>query len=295
MNRASVLYVAEHKPDDCRRGELLSRHTTFRVGGRADIFHAPGSIEGLVGAVELCRHLGLRSLVLGGGSNLLFSDRGFRGVILSTRNLDAMTETSNGWRVEAGTPLSRVVSVAEARGTHALSFLVGIPGTVGGAAVMNAGIRGTSIASVLERVEILDRTGGVRTLTSAECGFRYRGSRMLEKGETVLAVHVRADGPAFDGRAMLARKQATQPLSLPSAGCVFKNPEGHAAGALIENSGLKGYRVGDAMISEKHANFIVNLGGASSAEICKLIDIVRQKVYNTFHVRLDLEIGVIDG
>jgi UDP-N-acetylmuramate dehydrogenase len=295
MNSAAVIATSREWGVDCRRGELLARHTTFRVGGRADVFHAPRTIEGLIGAIELCRSLGLRYAVVGGGSNILFSDRGFRGVILSTVAIRGVADASWGLRVSAGESLGHLIAHAEERGARSLNFLAGIPGTIGGAVAMNAGIRDRSIGDLVKSVLVLDPAGAVREIAARDCGFEYRGSAIRRDGLIVLSAALDLDGIPFDREAVLERKRATQPLSLPSAGCVFKNPPGGSAGELIDRSGLKGTTVGKAQISEKHANFIVNLGGATSAEICKLIDIVRQKVYNTFHVGLDLEIEVIDG
>ncbi len=295
MNAAAVVATSKEWGNDCRRGEFLARHTTFRVGGRADIFHTPHTIGGLIGAVELCRSLGLRYVVVGGGSNILFSDRGFRGVVISTAAIRGIADCSQGIEVSAGEPLGHLIAHAEERGARSLSFLAGIPGTAGGAVAMNAGIRDRSIGDMVRNVLVLDPAGRVRELRSHECGFEYRGSAVRKDGLVVLSATLSLDGPSFDRREIIERKQMTQPLSFPSAGCVFRNPAGRSAGELIDRSGLKGATVGNAQVSEKHANFIVNLGGATSAEICKLIDIVRQKVYNTFHVGLDLEIEVIDG
>jgi UDP-N-acetylmuramate dehydrogenase len=295
MNAAAVLVTSKQWGTDCRRGELLARHSTFRVGGRADVFHAPRTIEGLIGAIELCRGLGLPYVVIGGGSNILFPDRGVRGVVISTASIQGMTDTARGVEVRVGETLGHLVDHAVRRGVHSLGFLAGIPGTVGGAVAMNAGIRDRSIGDMVRSVVALDREGRVREVPASECGFEYRGSTFRQNGLVVLSATLGLEGPAFDRREILGRKRATQPLTFPSAGCVFKNPPGRSAGELIDQSGLKGLTVGNAQVSAKHANFIVNLGGATSAEICKLIDIVRQKVYKSFHVGLDLEIEVIDG
>lgn len=278
-----------------RRREPLARHSTFRVGGCADVFHAPRSIEGLIGAVELCRGLSLRYIVVGGGSNILFPDRGYRGVVISTEAVRGVADLRDGICVSAGESLATLIGRAERRGARSLGFLAGIPGTVGGAVAMNAGVRDRSIGDMVRSVVVLDAEGQLRELTAAACDFGYRASAIRRDGLIVLRATLGLDGPDYDRVEMLERKRATQPLTLPSAGCVFKNPPGRSAGELIDRCGLKGTMVGQAQVSPKHANFIVNLGGATSAEICKLIDIVRQKVYKSFHVGLDLEIEVIDG
>ncbi len=295
MNASTSLVTSTQWGRDCREREPLAGHTTFRVGGCADVLHTPRSIEGLIGAVELCRSLGLRYIVVGGGSNVLFSDRGYRGVVISTTAIRGIHPHLQGFDVRAGEPLAKVIDRAEEEGIRSLGFLAGIPGTVGGAVAMNAGIRDRSIGDMVRSVLVLTPAGCVRELPAKECRFEYRGSGIRKDGLIVLAAVLSMDGPDYDRRGMIERKRATQPMSLPSAGCVFKNPDGRSAGELIDHAGLKGLTIGNAQVSEKHANFIVNLGGATSAEICKLIDIVRQKVYNTFHVGLDLEIEVIDG
>jgi UDP-N-acetylmuramate dehydrogenase len=278
-----------------RRGELLSRHTTFRVGGRAQYFFAPQNPTELVKIIEQCRQMGLRVFILGAGSNLLFSDRGFPGAVISTRDVRGIAQSGGDLDVAAGEPLSSIVAFAETRGVHALSFLCGIPGTLGGAVAMNAGIRGRAIGDQVVAVRILCADGKIRTLSAHEMDFGYRCSAVLRERWVVLSARLSQRGPDYDGDEILRRRRETQPTAFASAGCVFRNPPGVSAGELIERSGLKGLTVGRARVSEKHANFIVNLGGATSAEICKLIDIVHQKVYNTSHVSLDLEIEVIDG
>ncbi len=295
MNASWVAAASRAWGTECRHHEPLAEHTTFRVGGRADVFYEPQSLEGLVGALELCRRLGLRYVVVGNGSNVLFPDRGFRGVVLSTAAIRGLAARGRGLEVLAGEPLGRIVAHAEDCGVRTLGFLAGIPGTAGGAVAMNAGIRGRSIGDMVRDVLVLDEDGAIRRVARAECRFSYRTSAIRAERWVVLAATLDFEGPEYDAKALLARRQATQPLSLPNAGCVFRNPPGHSAGELIDRCGLKGLTIGKAQVSDKHANFIVNLGGATSAEICKLIDIVRQKVYNTFHVGLDLEIEVIDG
>jgi UDP-N-acetylmuramate dehydrogenase len=278
-----------------RVGEPLSLHTTLRVGGKADYFYAPRTLEGLAETVSRCREGGVRFIVIGSGSNVLFSDRGFCGAVITTRRIRGIEDCDGLLEVAAGESLAAVVEHAERRGIRSLSFLSGIPGSVGGAVAMNAGIRGRAIGDRVRSVQVLDQEGRTRVLSPEECRFEYRSSEILKRRLVVLSATLSLSGEAYDRSELLRRRRQTQPVSLPSAGCVFKNPSGVSAGELIDRSGMKGFRIGCAGVSERHANFIVNLGGATSAEICKLIDIVRQKVYNTSHVSLDLEIEVIDG
>lgn len=287
-------HLASHR-GKVRFDEPLAPHTTIDVGGRAARYFAPDTVEAFATAVRLCRHLNYPYLLLGGGSNLLFSDDGFPGLVISTQGLQEVTRENHSVRAEAGTPLPLLLDTTNRLGNGSLNFLAGIPGTVGGAIAMNAGIPEQSISDAVEEVAILDENSEVRIVTAKECQFEYRQSKVLKEQIPVLWGRLRLNGKSYDRFEVLAKRRATQPLDLPSAGCVFKNPPGSSAGYLIEKADLKGLIVGRAKVSEKHANFIVNLGGATNAEIRKLIDIVRQKVYKSFHIWLELEIEVLNG
>ena len=280
---------------ELRIDELLSAYTTIKVGGPADAFFLPTSISSLVDAIGLCRDYSVSYFVLGRGSNVLFSDSGYHGLVISTVRLTACTVSDGHLSADCGTPLAKLISEANAHGVHSLDFLVGIPGTLGGALAMNAGIKARSIGEIVENVTVLSGDGTVVSIDRDACGFSYRASATLESRLPILRVQLRLDEEKFDLDQLLARRAVTQPHGSRSAGCAFKNPVGRSAGELIEHAGLKGFRVGMAKVSDIHANFIINLGGANSAEIRKLIDIVRQKVYKSFYILLDLEIEVIDG
>ncbi len=274
--------------------EPLARHTTFKVGGPAAVFALPKSPAALREVVGLCRKEGVRHFVLGGGSNVLFPDSGFPGVVISTARLDGIAIDGEHVTAAAGARISELITLLHHQGTRSLDFLAGIPGTIGGAVAMNAGITGAQIGERVESVWAIDSGGEVVRFTRDECRFAYRESRFKVERSPILAVRFSLGGADYDASALLARRVARQP-SAPSAGCIFRNPPGDAAGRLIDVAGLKGLRVGMAKVSEKHANFIVNLGGATSADIRKIIDIVRQKVYKSFRILLELEIEVIDG
>ena len=279
---------------DVRRDEPLARHTTFGVGGRAAYYAMPDTAAGIAGMIAVCRARSVPYIIIGGGSNVLFPDSGYPGVVITTARLDAVQVSPPYVDAGAGVPLPRLITQLNSRGNHALDFLAGIPGTVGGAIAMDAGIPARTIAAAIVWVEAVNN-GQIVRFDRAAAGFTYRTSRFRTARLPIVAARLRVDGPAYDAAAIIARRAATQPVSRPSAGCVFKNPPTAAAGQLIDNAGLKGLRVGMAMVSEKHANFIVNLGGARSADIRKLIDIVREKVYKSFRILLELEIEVIDG
>ncbi len=295
MTLAAVARELRAAGIEFRYDEPLSAHTTFRVGGPADGYCKPTSIPALIEVVRLCQRGAIPFFLLGAGSNVLFSDEGRRGMVISTRAIREIAVSPTGLDVAAGAPLPNVIAAAEEQGSRSLGFLAGIPGTVGGAAATNAGIPGRAMADVIESVEVIDGANQVVRLGLSECGFGYRTSQIRDRRFVVLSAKLRFDEQIYDPATLLARRRATQPIGQASAGCIFRNPSGESAGALIDRAGLKGFTLGQAQVSEKHANFIVNLGGATSAEICKLIDIVRQKVYNTYQVSLDLEVEVVTG
>ncbi len=283
------------------RGEILldeplSRHTTIGVGGEAACLFYPEDSYDLANAIHLCRRFARPYLLLGGGSNLLFPDSGFPGIVISTERLRGACFRGERVQALAGEPLSGLLSlVGGQEGIRSLDFLAGIPGTVGGAVAMNAGIPDKAIGAAVDEIGVFDpKSGQAFPLPARACGFAYRSSRMAEEGLVVLWTRLRLDGEPFDRERLAARRRETQPTER-SAGCVFRNPPGASAGRLIDLAGLKGTRIGGAAVSEVHANFIVNRRGATSAEIRSLIDTVRQKVYKSFRVWLELEIRVIQG
>lgn len=275
--------------------EPLAPHTTLGVGGQAACYVAAETPQQLVELIGLCRRWNQRYLVLGAGSKVLISDRGFPGVVIATDCLRGLVFEDGHVRVLAGERLFSLLDAANRRGVRSLNFLAGIPGSLGGAIAMNAGIPGRSIGDVVTEVAIVDPSGDVKIFQADDCEFGYRQSAIRKLRLPVLWARLRLDGESYDREKLLAQRLARQPVFARSAGCVFKNSPDASAGRLIEEAGLKGLRVGMAKVSEKHANFILNLGGASSAEIRKLIDIVSQKVYKSFRVLLELEIEVIDG
>ena len=275
--------------------EPLAPHTTFGVGGNASYYVLPKTGSALASLIEWCHTRAVPYVLLGGGSNVLFPDGRYSGVVIGTRGLTGVTVTPSYVDVGAGVRIGELLTHLHRIGIRGLDFLVGIPGTVGGAIAMNAGIPERTIGEVVERVWAIDMCGNITRFDKEECHFSYRSSRFRAEQLPILAARLRIDGPAYDAASLLARRRATQPTGAHSAGCVFKNPPGDTAGRLIDAAGLKGFRVGMAKVSEKHANFILNLGGARSADIRKLIDIVREKVYKSFCILLELEIEVIDG
>lgn len=277
--------------------EPLARHTSLRIGGPAQYFVIPASVEDIQETLDFAHERGLPWIVLGNGTNVLFPDEGYRGIVIKLGPaLGRITLKGDRIHAQAGASLAGLISQARSVGLRDLDFLVGIPGSVGGALVMNAGIPEGAIAEVVTRVGALTFDGKLITLTPDECRFGYRSSRFQEERLIVVeGEFALGRGKSWDGDELLKRRRERQPLGVPSPGCVFRNPVGvgATAGQLIDRAGLKGYRVGGARISTKHANFIVNEGGATSRDVLQLIDIARSVVLKYWGVELKLELAVV--
>jgi UDP-N-acetylmuramate dehydrogenase len=271
--------------------------TTFRVGGAADWLAMPRHQGELEQVLDWAIAAGLPVTPLGAGSNLLISDRGIAGLVVCTRRWRS-TRFEPGGRVTvaAGEPLPTLAWKAAKQGCRGLEWAVGIPGTVGGAVVMNAGARGGCTADVLVSATVLDPERGLVTLTPAELGFQYRTS-VLQGGPRVVVEATLQLEPGHDPTVVVAdtlaglnQRRATQPYDMPNCGSVFRNPYPDTAGSLIERAGLKGYRIGNAQVADRHANFILNLGGATATEIRHLICHVQNEVESRWAVRLQPEV-----
>lgn len=286
-----------------QRSVLLRKYTSFKIGGPADLLVEPSSVEELNGLLGYVRESDLDFVLLGAGTNVLFDDGGFRGVVIRTSGLAEFKLESNGsdhGRIvaQAGTRLQTVLAKAARRGWTGLEALWGIPGSFGGAVVMNAGAGGVSLGDRLHQVTILTEAGDMVSLGRNDLRYGYR-SLHLPPGSVVVEAVVRLD--KSDSRSVeqlleeaRSRRRADQPLGLPSAGCVFKNPSPeNPAGAIIDKLGFKGTTVGGAQVSPVHANFIVNIGDAKASDVLALIKKVRERVKATRGLDLELEIRVI--
>ena len=282
------------------RDEPLSRHTSFHIGGPAKVFCTPANAAQMARAAALCRQFGVRSYILGKGSNVLFSDTGFNGAVLNTAAMSAPPRFEGDTvHADAGLGLNTLCKAAAARGLTGLEFAFGIPGSVGGAVYMNAGAYGGEMRDVLSGVTFLDENGAVRTLPAGELELGYRTSIFERTGWCVLSAELRLSlGKREEIEAamqeLMARRVEKQPLEYPSAGSAFKRPQGAFAGALIQQCGLRGARVGGAAISEKHCGFIVNLGGATCADVLALADLVCKRVQEQTGYLLEKEIRVVE-
>lgn len=278
------------------KDEPMNMHTTFRVGGKADYFVAPRTKEEVKAVVQLCRQSAMPYYVLGNGSNLLVGDKGYRGTIIQIyKEMNEITIVGNRIKAQAGALLSKIGSTALAEGLAGFEFASGIPGTVGGAVVMNAGAYGGEMKDILEDVTVLTPEGEMIVLKNEEMELGYRTSIVAEKGYIVLEATIRLEHgePAeIKGKMDELKEQriTKQPLEFPSAGSTFKRPEGYFAGKLISDAGLRGFQVGGAQISEKHCGFVINKDHATAADIVELMKQTAEKVQDEFGVRLEPEV-----
>ena len=277
--------------------EPMKNHISFRLGGPAALLLQPGTAEEAAALLRFLRERGVPAFVMGNGTNLLFPDEGYDGAVVRTARLAAMTEAAGVVTAGCGALLSRLAVFARDRGLTGLEFAHGIPGSLGGAVMMNAGAYGGEIKDVVFETLYLSRDGETRLCRGVEHDFGYRHSRFTE-GELVLEARLRLTPgePEAIGAKMAelaAKRRASQPLDLPSAGSAFKRPQTGYAAALIDQAGLKGLRVGGAQVSEKHAGFIVNAGGATCADVLRLMELVRERVLADSGVELEPEIRVV--
>jgi UDP-N-acetylmuramate dehydrogenase len=281
--------------------EPMARHTTFQVGGPAEVLAIPADKNSLVKLVRRLAELGVKPLVIGAGSNLLVRDGGIRGVVIKTGpGLGATHWNGDGVNVGAGALLANLSAQGVERGLGGLEYACGIPGSIGGALYMNAGAYGWSFASVVAEVELVNYRGQVKLAPAPSLKFSYRHSELSGKG---IALSCRLALLPSDSKLLsrlvkevLAVRGAKLPLDLPSAGSFFKNPSPEVpAGRLLEEAGCKGMRVGGAMVSEKHANFIVNIGQAKAKDILSLMEMAKERVHRSFGIELQPEVCIVGG
>jgi UDP-N-acetylmuramate dehydrogenase len=297
--RTLELLRAELCESEIRGDEPMSRHTSFRIGGPADVLVMPRTVEDLAAAIRFARRHDLPLTITGNGSNLLVRDGGIRGVVVKLGEHFQRIEVSPPRIVaQSGILLGDVSRAAAAHALTGLEFAIGIPGTLGGAIIMNAGAYGGEMKEVVTRVTILDPAGEIRHLTPEECRFGYRTSALQGTRDIVAEVEMAltpGDPEAIHAKMadLTRQRESKQPLSFPSAGSVFKRPPGGYVGPMVESLGLKGYRIGDAQVSEKHAGFIVNCGSATARDVLALIEHVRSAVRERFGVTLETEVRII--
>ncbi len=279
--------------------EPMAKHTSFRIGGPAEVMAFPKSGEELAALLKASALLDCKSAILGAGTNILAPDEGVDGLVICLKDcLGGMEQVDKARiRVAAGVTMTRAAVFAAGLGLSGMEFAHGIPGTVGGGVYMNAGAYGGEICQVCESVDVMSIDGSVTTFSNADMRFSYRHSVLeTQPGIVISAVFCLQSKPEHEiktqMRELMGKRSASQPLDLPSAGSAFKRPAGGYAAALIEQAGLKGFRVGDAAISEKHAGFAVNLGGAKANDVKELLRQVSDKVFENAGIRLEPEVRI---
>lgn len=276
--------------------EAMSQHTTFKIGGPADYFLMPDKGEDVGRVIKICKEKEIPHFILGNGSNLLVGDGGYRGTVIQIyRNMSSVTVEGNEITAQAGALLSAVAAAAKNASLTGFEFAGGIPGTIGGAVVMNAGAYGGEMKDVLTEVTVMNAEGDIFTLPTEELELGYRTSIIKTAGYIVLEAKIRLKegDPEVIRETMkdlTIRRTTKQPLEYPSAGSTFKRPEGYFAGKLIMDSGLAGYQVGGAQVSEKHCGFVINAGDATARDVRTLMDNVRDIVYKKYGVTLEPEV-----
>ena len=302
MKKRLTEELISYKSEDGTHGlsvltdEPMSLHTTFRIGGPADYFITPKTESDLVFILEKLKEAGVRTFIVGKGSNVLFADEGFHGAVVTTTALDCVKVEDDVVTAGCGASLTSVSRIAARHSLSGLEFAFGIPGSVGGAVFMNAGAYGGEMASVVVRTNAIDPfSGAIRTYEREEHEFGYRESVFRRTNDVVLSTELhltRGESSEIESKMteFLERRQQKQPLEYPSAGSVFKRCEGRFTGQMIEEAGLKGLTVGGAQVSQKHAGFIINIGGATARDVLELIEKIKESVYLRFGCSLECEL-----
>lgn len=285
--------------DYIRQNESMAKHCTFRCGGEAEIYIVPGTVEELVQVIAVCKESDYPYMVIGNGSNILVRDEGYKGAIIEINNrISSIDVIGEDIVADAGAKLSAVAIAAYENDLAGFEFAHGIPGNVGGAVVMNAGAYGGEMKDVIKWVKVLNDNNEVEKIEAEDLELGYRTSVIAKKGMVVLqmciGLQIGSAGEIGEMMQILMEKRRfKQPLEYPSAGSTFKRPEGYFAGKLIEDAGLRGYRVGGAMVSEKHCGFVINYDNAAATDILKLIRDVQDKVKEHSGVTLEPEVKII--
>ncbi|MDR6124274.1 UDP-N-acetylmuramate dehydrogenase [Bacillus sp. SLBN-46] len=283
-----------------KENELLANHTTMKIGGPADLFIEPSSVENLKKVMSVINKHGLNWRAIGRGSNLLVSDKGIEGVVIKlSSGLDHLEIDGTTITVGGGHSLVSLATLISKKGLAGLEFASGIPGSVGGAVYMNAGAHGSDISKILTKAHVLFENGSMEWLSNEEMKFSYRTS-VLQNKRPGIVVEAVFDLAAGDRAAIVAQMQKnkdyrkeTQPWNFPCAGSIFRNPLPNYAGKLIETAGLKGFSMGGAKISEMHGNFIVNAGNATAADVLALIQHIKDTIFNLYGVKIETEVEIV--
>ena len=297
-NKFVGLFNEFYDINDIKIDEKLSEYVNFKVGGPADILLIPNSKEQVIKSIKICKENNIPFYLIGNGSNILVRDGGFRGVVLSLKNVKNIYVDGEKNEAECGVMLKEVSDKAIENSLTGFEFACGIPGTIGGAVFMNAGAYDGEISKVIESAEVIDENCNIIRLSREELDFGYRSSLVMKKGYTVLsAVFKLEKGQVKTIKELIEdltnKRESKQPLEYPSAGSTFKRPTGYFAGKLIQDAGLKGYSIGGAAVSEKHSGFVINKGNATAKDITDLIKHIQDEVKKQFGVDLHPEVRII--
>ena len=297
-NKFVGLFNEFYDINDIKIDEKLSEYDNFKVGGPADILLIPNSKEQVIKSIKICKENNIPFYLIGNGSNILVRDGGFRGVVLSLKNVKNIYVDGEKIEAECGVMLKEVSDKAIENSLTGFEFACGIPGTIGGAVFMNAGAYDGEISKVIESAEVIDENCNIIRLSREELDFGYRSSLVMKKGYTVLsAVFKLEKGQVKTIKELIEdltnKRESKQPLEYPSAGSTFKRPTGYFAGKLIQDAGLKGYSIGGAAVSEKHSGFVINKGNATAKDITDLIKHIQDEVKKQFGVDLHPEVRII--
>ncbi|MGI6036492.1 MAG: UDP-N-acetylmuramate dehydrogenase [Limnochordia bacterium] len=279
--------------------EPMKKHTSFRIGGQAEILVLPQTNSQIIAVIDYARRQQIPYIIMGNGTNLLVKDGGIRGIVIKlAKNFGRISLKGQEMNAQAGASLNGAAELACRKGLKGLEFAAGIPGTFGGAVSMNAGAYDGEMKDVITSATVLKQDNAIEVWSAEELGFAYRKSRVITEGAVLLEVtlHLEKDDPAKIRERMnhlLSLRKAKQPLQYPSAGSTFKRPPGHYAGALIEKAGLKGFRIGDAQVSPLHAGFIINLGNATARDVIRLIEAIQEAVLTQFGILLEPEVRIV--
>ena len=297
-NKFVGLFNEFYDINDIKIDEKLSEYVNFKVGGPADILLIPNSKEQVIKSIKICKENNIPFYLIGNGSNILVRDGGFRGVVLSLKNVKNIYVDGEKIEAECGVMLKEVSDKAIENSLTGFEFACGIPGNIGGAVFMNAGAYDGEISKVIESAEVIDENCNIIRLSREELDFGYRSSLVMKKGYTVLsAVFKLEKGQVKTIKELIEdltnKRESKQPLEYPSAGSTFKRPTGYFAGKLIQDAGLKGYSIGGAAVSEKHSGFVINKGNATAKDITDLIKHIQDEVKKQFGVDLHPEVRII--
>lgn len=300
MEESKIYKIFENKDfGEVLLNEPMRNHTSFKIGGPVDILIIPETEEEIIESIKLCRENNIKYFVMGNGSNLLVKDSGIRGVVIKISSKFGNIQVDNNRVVcESGALLSVVGKHLLRESLTGFEFASGIPGTIGGAITMNAGAYGGEMKDIAIKVRALDKDNNIIVLNNEEMDFRYRGSKIVDEELIVVSAEFQLEKEDYSSiekkmKELTHKRTSKQPLELPSGGSTFKRPEGYFAGKLIEDSGLRGIRYGDAQVSEKHCGFVVNRGDATYEEVHTLIETVQKIVKDKFDVILETEIKII--